>query len=63
MFDKDRKEFSDKLEDLFDEYHHAIYLIDSVWEMKDKIQAEVLAYKEDSAMFIDDEEWEREMGR
>ena len=47
MFDKDRKEFSDKLEELFHDYHHAIYLIDSVWEMKDKIQAEVEAYKED----------------
>ena len=63
MFDKDRKEFSDKLEELFLEYHHSIYSIDSIWEMKDKIQAEVLAYKEDSGMFIDDEEWEKEMGR
>ena len=63
MFDKGRKEFGDKLEELFFEYHHSIYLIDSIWEMKDKIQAEVLDYKEDSGMFIDDEEWEREMGR
>ena len=47
MFDKDRKEFSDKLEELFLEYHHSIYLIDSIWEMKDKIQAEVEAYKEE----------------
>ena len=63
MFDKDREEFNYKLEMLFDEYHYSIYLIDSIWEMKDKIQAEVLAYKEDSGMFIDDEEWEKEMGR
>ena len=47
MFDKDREEFTQKLEMLFDEYHHAIYLIDSVFEMKDKIKAEVLAFKAD----------------
>jgi hypothetical protein len=47
MFDKDREEFNYKLEMLFDEYHHSIYLIDDVWEMKDKIKAKVLAFKED----------------
>jgi hypothetical protein len=47
MFDKDREEFTQKLEMLFDEYHHSIYLIDSVWIMKDKIKADVLAFKED----------------
>jgi hypothetical protein len=30
MFDKDREEFNYKLEMLFDEYHHSIYLIDDV---------------------------------
>jgi len=47
MFDKDREEFNKELEMLFDKYHHSIYLIDSVFEMKDKIKAEVLAFKED----------------
>jgi hypothetical protein len=47
MFDKDREEFNQKLEMLFDEYHHSIYLIDDVWEMKDKIKAKVLAFKKD----------------
>jgi transcriptional regulator of aromatic amino acid metabolism len=47
MFDKDREEFNQKLEMLFDEYHHATYLIDDVWEMKDKIKAKVLAFKKD----------------
>jgi hypothetical protein len=32
---------------LFDEYHYATYLIDGVWEMKDKIKAKVLAFKKD----------------
>ena len=45
MFDNDREEFNYKLEMLFDEYHHATYLIDGVWEMKDKIKAKVLAFK------------------
>lgn len=44
---KERKEFNKELEMLFDKYHHAIYLIDLVWEMKDKIKAEVLAFEED----------------
>jgi hypothetical protein len=47
MFDKDREEFNQKLEMLFDEYHHATYLIGDIWEMKDKIKAKVLAFKED----------------
>ena len=47
MFDKERKEFNTELEMLFDKYHHAIYLIDLVWVMKDKIKAEVLAFEED----------------
>ena len=47
MFDKDREEFNKKLEMLFDEYHYSIYLIDDVQEMKDKIKAKVLAFKED----------------
>jgi hypothetical protein len=47
MFDNDREEFNYKLEMLFDEYHYSIYLIDDVWEMKDKIKAKVLAFKKD----------------
>ena len=41
MIDKDREEFNYKLEMLFDEYHYSIYLIDDIWEMKDKIKAEI----------------------
>ena len=47
MIDKDREEFNYKLEMLFDEYHYSIYLIDDIWEMKDKIKAKVKAFKKD----------------
>ena len=47
MFDNDREEFNYKLEMLFDEYHYSIYLIDDIWEMKDKIKAKVKAFKKD----------------
>ena len=47
MIDKDREEFNYKLEMLFDEYPYSIYLIDDIWEMKDKIKAKVKAFKKD----------------
>ena len=47
MFDKDREEFNKELESLFDKYHHALYLIGDIWEMKDIIKERVLDFKED----------------
>ena len=47
MFDKDREEFNKELESLFDKYHHALYLIDDIWEMKDTIKERVSDFKED----------------
>jgi hypothetical protein len=40
-----RMEFCDKLEELFHKYHSVLYQIDSVWEMKNTIQAEVFLFK------------------
>lgn len=47
MFDKDREEFNKELEFLFDKYHHALYLIGDIWEMKYLIKKRVSDYVDD----------------